>query len=81
LGVGAITNNEEGGEMITVSDCIGCVHFPCEDVRHEKYIIPQVKLDPEIVSVILISEASPPDLGDYYYAEGDPLLSFQRCGY
>lgn len=60
--------------MITVSECIGCVHFPCQDVRHENYITPKVKFNPGIVSVILISEASPPDLGDYYYAEGDPLF-------
>jgi uracil-DNA glycosylase len=31
-------------------------------------------MDQRKVSVILISEASPPDPGDYYYVEGDPLF-------
>jgi uracil-DNA glycosylase len=35
-----------------------------------------VEVDPEQVRIILISEAAPPDPGDYYYAPGDPL--FQR---
>lgn len=60
--------------MIRVSDCIGCDGFPCDDVRHENYILPEIELDPNSISVVMISEASPPDLGDYYYAEGDPLF-------
>ena len=60
--------------MIRVCDKIGCVEFPCEDVRHENYLIPQIKVDPQKVSAILISEASPADPGDYYYTDGDPLF-------
>ena len=60
--------------MIRVGDNIGCVEFPCEDVRHENYLIPQIKVDPQKVSAILISEASPADPGDYYYTDGDPLF-------
>ena len=60
--------------MIRVSDCIGCAGFPCEDVRHENYIVPPIDVDPKSISIVLISEASPPDLSDYYYAGGYPLF-------
>ena len=55
---------------------IGCKTFPCNDVRHECYRLPSVDLNPHEISIVLISEAAPPDPGDYYYAAGDPL--FQR---
>jgi uracil-DNA glycosylase len=57
-----------------VDKCIQCVEFPCEDVKHENYIVPDIDLIPEEISIILISEAAPPEAGDYYYAAGDPLF-------
>jgi uracil-DNA glycosylase len=59
-----------------VNQCIGCKNFPCSDVRHDCYLIPDVEIQPEKVRVVLISEAAPADPADYYYAAGDPL--FQR---
>ena len=53
---------------------VSCTGFPCADVRHECHIIPEVDLNPEDVSIVLISEAAPADPGDYYYASGDPLF-------
>ncbi len=57
-----------------VSKCVGCTEFPCVDVRHEGYVIPDIDVQPDGVAIMLISEAAPPDLNDYYYAEGDPLF-------
>jgi len=57
-----------------VDKCIKCVEFPCEDVKHENYIVPGIDVVPEDISIILISEAAPPDATDYYYAAGDPLF-------
>ncbi|KPK94414.1 MAG: hypothetical protein AMJ88_04160 [Anaerolineae bacterium SM23_ 63] len=51
-----------------------CIEFPCQDVKHESYIVPNVEIIPEEISIILISEAAPPDASDYYYAAGDPLF-------
>ncbi len=51
-----------------------CEHFPCSDVRHECYVVPGVDVQPDRISIILISEAAPSDLRDYYYATGDPLF-------
>jgi uracil-DNA glycosylase len=57
-----------------VSDCVGCKEFPCVDVKHERYIIPDVDVRPDDIAVVMISEAAPEDVGDYYYAAGDPLF-------
>ena len=57
-----------------VDKCIQCVEFPCQDVKHENYIVPNIDIIPEEISIILISEAAPPDASDYYYAAGDPLF-------
>jgi uracil-DNA glycosylase len=57
-----------------VEEQIGCKTFPCVDVRHDCYVVPGVDLNPSDISLVLISEAAPPDPGDYYYAFGDPLF-------
>ena len=57
-----------------INKCIACTNFPCDDVRHDCYIIPDIDIDPEKVSIVLISEAAPADSSDYYYAPGDPLF-------
>jgi len=54
--------------------CIGCTAFPCGDVRHECYVVPNVELQPEAISVVLISEAAPANPADYYYAGGSSLF-------
>lgn len=56
------------------SQCIGCREFPCADVRRESYAIPDVDLQPSKIRVAMISEASPNDPADHYYASGDPLF-------
>jgi uracil-DNA glycosylase len=55
--------------------CIGCDQFPCSDVNHAGYQVPNIDLDPQTVRIVLISEAAPPDKGDYYYAAGNPLFA------
>jgi hypothetical protein len=57
------------------SDHIRCADFPCTDVRHEGYLVPDIEVDPREVSIVLISEAAPPETADYYYAAGDPLFA------
>ncbi|MFN2289843.1 MAG: uracil-DNA glycosylase family protein [Anaerolineae bacterium] len=56
------------------SDVLICQDFPCPDVRHECYLVPNAELQPERISAVMISEAAPPDPDDYYYAAGDPLF-------
>jgi hypothetical protein len=57
-----------------VSECVGCQSFPCGDVRHDCYVVPDVEVAPEDISVVIISEAAPANASDYYYAGGDSLF-------
>jgi uracil-DNA glycosylase len=56
-----------------VSTRIGCKSFPCEDVRHDSYVLPDMEVMPDRVYIVMISEAAPAHRGDYYYAGGDSL--------
>jgi len=53
---------------------VTCERFPCSDVRHESYCVPNVDVKPNAVRIVLISEAAPADPSDYYYAKGNPLF-------
>jgi uracil-DNA glycosylase len=57
-----------------VTDSVGCARYPCIDVRHECYLVPDIEVDPETISMVMISEAAPADPSDYYYAKGDGLF-------
>ena len=57
-----------------VSKCVKCVEFPCADVKHECYVVPDIDVQPDDVSIVMISEAAPANPGDYYYAGGDALF-------
>lgn len=57
-----------------VSKHLGCPGFPCTDVKHESYIIPEVDVKPDEISMVMISEAAPANPDDYYYAQGNPLF-------
>jgi uracil-DNA glycosylase len=54
---------------------VGCATFPCGDVRHECYVVPEIDLNPEGIAIVMISEAAPEKLSDYYYAAGEPLFA------
>jgi len=57
-----------------VNECVGCIQFPCADVKHECYVVPGVDVRPQGVSIAMISEAAPTSPADYYYAGGDALF-------
>lgn len=61
---------------MNVSKSVRCAAFPCTDVQHQCYVVPDIDVKREKTLIIMISEAAPAFLGDYYYAKGDPL--FQR---
>jgi uracil-DNA glycosylase len=73
-----------------ISDELGCTDFPCTDVNYAGYRIPDLEIDPATISIVLISEASPVDPADDYYANGAPqpgslfeqttVLAFQDAG-
>jgi len=63
-----------GDSEMRVNECVGCKEFPCADVKHECYIIPDVDVKPDEISIVMISEAAPASSDDYYYAGGDSLF-------
>jgi hypothetical protein len=69
-----LTKSLGGGGTMRVSEFVACAEFPCSGVDHTCYVVPEIDIKPETVSVVLISEAAPPDPGDHYYAAGDPLF-------
>jgi len=69
-----------------VSDLVQCHAFPCTDVNHGGYAVPEVDRMPGQISLVLISEAAPEDAANGYYAPGAPffaettILAFQEAG-
>ncbi|MFC1949991.1 uracil-DNA glycosylase [Chloroflexota bacterium] len=57
-----------------MSELIGCDGFPCIDVKHDCYIVPDIEIKPEEISIVMISEVAPTELPNYYYAGGDSLF-------
>jgi len=53
---------------------VECRNFPCTDVKHECYVVPNIEVNPDGISIAMISEAAPVDPRDYYYARGNPLF-------
>jgi len=58
-----------------VSECVSCQAFPCSDVKHESYIVPNIDVKPDAVSIVMISEAAPQNPEDYFYAKGKSLFA------
>ena len=61
-------------DAMRVSECVECEAFPCADVKHSCYVVPGINLKPEAVSIVMVSESSPENPDDYYYAKGKPLF-------
>ena len=51
-----------------VNQFIGCEAYPCVDVEHDLYLLPEIDIDPKVVRMVMISEAAPQNPRDYYYA-------------
>lgn len=55
------------------NESVKCTDFPCQDVNKKCYLIPNVEIDPSKIRALMISEAPPEDLGDYFYATKNPF--------
>lgn len=58
--------------MIKPDECLACENKICTDVNIGNFIIPFREIDPDKIKAILVSEAPPEDLSDYYYSKGNP---------
>jgi len=57
-----------------VDSGIQCLDFPCIDTNRAAYSNPEIDIDPQGISVVLISEAAPANPADGYYAGGSSLF-------
>lgn len=57
-----------------VCNFLECPSLACSDVRCENYVLPHVEVHPEKISLVLISEAAPAELKDYYDAGEEALF-------
>jgi len=55
------------------NEFVKCADFPCQDVNKKCYVIPNIEVETGKISVSMISEAPPEDLGDYFYAPNNPF--------
>ena len=55
------------------NESVKCRDFPCQDVNKKCYLIPNVEIDPSRIRALMISEAPPEDLDDYFYATKTPF--------
>ena len=53
---------------------VACKHFSCSDVKRDCFLVPDINVKPNQVSIVMISEAAPADPDDYHYAKGNPLF-------
>ncbi len=58
-----------------ICDAVACTDFPCRDTNRAGYRIPDIDLQPEHFTVLLISEAAASNPDDGYYAAGSPLFA------
>jgi len=52
---------------------VKCTDFPCLDINKNCYLIPNVEIEPDKIRVIMVSEAPPQDVRDYFYAQNNPI--------
>lgn len=50
-----------------VGNYINCSGFPCSNIDSGCYIVPGIDIDPDRVSIVMISECAPADSKDYFY--------------
>jgi uracil-DNA glycosylase len=60
---------------VRVDECVRCQDFPCADVEHSAYAVPEIELDVRSVSLLMVSEAAPRTRSDWFYSPGEPLFA------
>jgi len=62
-------------EGMKPSSVVQCETFPCADVDHGRFVVPGVELDPDQISVVMVSEAAPAVLEDWFYGGPGALFA------
>jgi uracil-DNA glycosylase len=60
-------------EKVNPGKCVNCIDFPCLDVNKNCYFVPNVEVNTDKIRALMVSEAPPIELQDYFYAKGNPF--------
>lgn len=58
-----------------VCDVVACELLGCTDVDTERYSVPEALVRPDAVTIVMVAEAPPPDLADWFYRGDEALFS------
>ena len=64
---------------LKINNCIACQTFPCEDVDHQGYLIPDLSIDPSKIHLVMISESTPAEPEAYFYAGEHAAYAQTTC--
>ena len=56
-----------------MNELVQCKDFSCADIVKEAYLVPPIDIDPENINIVMISEVSPLDTKEYFYAPANPF--------
>lgn len=56
-----------------INEQIKCPDFPCTDVDNKSHVLPSPEIDVSKIKILMITEAPPDDLTEYFYADGEPF--------
>ena len=57
------------------SGLLACDGFPCADVAHACFVVPEIELDPGCIRVVMVSESAPAHVEDWFYSGPDALFA------
>ena len=60
--------------MTIINKIIKCTDFPCPDIDTKCHVIPNIEINPDRISIVMISECAPENLNDYFYSGSDSLF-------
>jgi uracil-DNA glycosylase len=52
-----------------------CAELPCVDVAHDRFVVPTARLERGRITILMVSEAAPARLEDWFYAGSDALFA------
>ena len=58
---------------MNITDVLQCNGFPCTDVYKEKFLVPDLDINPDQVKMLMISEGPPRDSREYFYGPDNPF--------
>jgi uracil-DNA glycosylase len=62
-------------DAMRTSNVVTCDSFPCADVDHSRFLVPEIELDPDQIRIVMVSEAAPAKPADWFYAGPDALFA------